>query len=244
MFVSIWSAIRSLVLGAACGIALYLPAPADAGIIVDIDALANATTTDGDMDDPSAVAVAVAVSAGTWRIEPIGPAQGGAHTAWNAWGGAAFGCDARGENCAIGWMHWYRVQPEGAARLRLEDGVLYGSAVAALAAGVGAELTLAAAATVYFFVYDSGPQDNVGGISLRLTEVPAPATLVLLAAALAGLVVARRAAGTRAAAGRLQRRRGVGRQSGGASSKPENWKAGPTVQPTSVQAPRLSAVCQ
>ena len=37
--------------------------------------------------------------------------------------------------------------------------------------------------------------------------------------------------------------RGVGRQPGGASSKPSNRKPGATVQPTSVQAPRLVAVC-
>lgn len=39
-------------------------------------------------------------------------------------------------------------------------------------------------------------------------------------------------------------RRGVGRQSGGAISKPEKSKPGETVQLTSVQAPRLVAVCQ
>ena len=35
-----------------------------------------------------------------------------------------------------------------------------------------------------------------------------------------------------------------GDQPGGASSKPENWKAGATTQETSVQAPRLLAACQ
>lgn len=39
-------------------------------------------------------------------------------------------------------------------------------------------------------------------------------------------------------------RRGVGRQSGGAISKPAKSKPGETVQLTSVQAPRLVAVCQ
>ena len=38
--------------------------------------------------------------------------------------------------------------------------------------------------------------------------------------------------------------RGVGRQSGGAISKPAKSKPGATVQPTSVHAPRLVAVCQ
>lgn len=208
MFDSTSSTIRSLALGAACLIAACLTAPADAGILVDLDARANATTTDGDLDDPSAVAVAIALPAGIWRIEPIGPAQGGAHTAWNAWGGATFGCDAGGENCAIGWMHWYRVQPAGAARLRLEDGILYDTAAAALAEGVGTELTLATAATLYFFIYDTGPQDNIGGVSLRLSEVPAPATVASLAAALAGLAAVRRGVprGPRLSGpGRLQR---------------------------------------
>ena len=43
--------------------------------------------------------------------------------------------------------------------------------------------------------------------------------------------------------GRPRPARGVGRQPGGASSKPSNRKPGATVQPTSVQAPRLVAVC-
>jgi hypothetical protein len=43
---------------------------------------------------------------------------------------------------------------------------------------------------------------------------------------------------------RAPQRRGVGRQSGGAISKPAKSKPGETVQLTSVQAPRLVAVCQ
>src|SRR3546814_9445177 len=38
--------------------------------------------------------------------------------------------------------------------------------------------------------------------------------------------------------------RGPGAQAGGAISKPSKRKAGATVQPQSVQAPRLSAACQ
>lgn len=38
--------------------------------------------------------------------------------------------------------------------------------------------------------------------------------------------------------------RGIGRQSGGAISKPSKRKPGATVQLTRVQAPRLVAVCQ
>ena len=56
------------------------------------------------------------------------------------------------------------------------------------ASGVSrAEFTLAAANDVHVFVFDTGPQDNVGGVSLRLTAVPEPATLLVFGAALVGL---------------------------------------------------------
>jgi hypothetical protein len=206
MFATTCRAVRRLASVPILGIAVLSATPA-AALVVDIDAFANATTTDGDFDDPSAIAVAISLSAGTWRVEPAGPAAGGAYTAWNAWGGAVGGCEAQGRNCGIGWMHWYRIQSPGSARMRLEDGILYAGAASALANGVGAEFTLPAAQTTYFFIFDTGPDDNVGGVSLRLSQVTAPATLALFGAALAGL-----------AAG--QRRRGVGRQSSAASSKP------------------------
>ncbi len=61
---------------------------------------------------------------------------------------------------------------------------------------------------------------------------------------LADLGVSRSGAPLPVEALRPAQRRGVGRQSGGAISKPEKSKPGETVQLTSVQAPRLVAVCQ
>jgi uncharacterized protein YjiS (DUF1127 family) len=61
---------------------------------------------------------------------------------------------------------------------------------------------------------------------------------------LADLAVTRAGKPLPAEALRPIQRRGVGRQSGGAISKPEKSKPGETVQLTSVQAPRLVAVCQ
>lgn len=141
-------------------------------LIVDINAMTNATTTDGDNDDPSAVAVSLTLSAGTYEVVPIGPGQGGAFTAWNAWGGATFGCDANGANCSQGWMHWYRLQSSEFARVRVQDGILYSTPAAALANSLGARFTLTADGVVYFFVFDTGPGDNVGGVSLQVTRVP------------------------------------------------------------------------
>jgi hypothetical protein len=57
---------------------------------------------------------------------------------------------------------------------------------------VGTEFTLTADQSVYFFVFDTGPWDNVGGVSLRLTQVPEPGGLLLLAAGLTGLLAIRR----------------------------------------------------
>jgi hypothetical protein len=151
----------------------------------------NAVTTDGNTDDPSANAVSVALAAGTWKVDPIGPADGGAYTAWNPWNGSVVGCDASG-SCITGWVHWYRIQSAEFDRMRLQDLVIHPTPQAALATGVGTEFTLTADQSVYFFVFDTGPWDNVGGVSLRLTQVPEPGGLLLLAAGLTGLLAIRR----------------------------------------------------
>jgi hypothetical protein len=179
---------------AGLGAVMAMASPADAAVIVNINSVTNAVTTDGNTDDPSAKAVSVPLTAGTWKVSPIGPAEGGLYTAWNPWGGNVFGCDASG-SCINGWVHWYRVQSAEFDRMRLQDLVIHPTPQLALANGVGTEFTLSADQSVYFFVFDTGPQDNVGGVSLRLTQVPEPAGLLLLAAGLTGLLAARRWAG-------------------------------------------------
>ncbi len=193
---------------------LSLAGAASAGVIVNINAVTNATTTDGNNDDPSAVAVTLLLAAGTYDVTPVGPAQGGAYTAWNAWGGATVGCNPSGANCSQGWMHWYRVQSDEFSRMRIQDGILYSTPGAALANSLSTQFTLAAAGPVYFFIFDTAPQGNAGGVSLLVSQVPEPAAVALLLAGLSLLTVARYFP--------LTRRQGSRALSGGAGSRARN----------------------
>ncbi len=87
----------------------------------------------------------------------------------------------------------------------------------------------------------------VASLGRRVESAPAPIADILDdldERLLVDLGVMRSGAPLPAETVRPAQRRGVGRQSGGAISKPEKSKPGETVQLTSVQAPRLVAVCQ
>jgi len=121
--------------------------------------------------------VALQLAAGTWTVDPVGPAEGGVHIAFSAWGANTGAC-VEGPTCdglnGHGYGHYYRVYVDGVLTLDIADvfdGTFHATPEAALAAASPATLVLTSPATVEFYIPTGDPLwDNRGGISLRVSN--------------------------------------------------------------------------
>jgi hypothetical protein len=157
------------------------------------------------------------LAAGTYRIEAIGTADGGAFNAWNAWGTRinchdTDGCDRTGSKKYMGWLNKFSFASPDLADVKVNGVTASTSAgnrydvnskmafpdeLSALAHAWSAMFTINTASTISFMITDSLLKDNVGGISLNvfpdvhpelLSVIPEPPVLALFAlAGLAGL---------------------------------------------------------
>ncbi len=118
------------------------------------------------VDARDSVGVAVTLGAGRYTVRSIGPADGGAFTAWNAWGGSVSGCGG-GCDCSTGWLTAWGV------RLTPLPGISSGTPVVcmtpeqALAADSPVRcFSLEEEQVVEFYVRDNVFVDNHGGYSV------------------------------------------------------------------------------
>ena len=172
--------------------------------MVDIDAMINDTANTVDRN----------LAAGTYRVEVIGTADGGAYNAWNAWGktscGNTAGCDRTGATKYKGWLNKYSfassdlvdvringalASPTAGMRYDVNPYMAFPDELSALAQAWTAMFTLNTASVVSFMITDSFLTDNLGGMSLKVmldvppgatADVPEPSVLSLVA--LAGLL--------------------------------------------------------
>lgn len=175
--------------------------------IVDVDARLNGG------GNP----VTLSLDAGTYKVEPIGTAQGGAFDAWSAWSANAGTLPTPiGTLGAQGWLNSYIALSTDITAVTFadgtpfpivnppdtlpttsffspalggyfaSDGMIYASAGDALANAVTSIFTLGAPGDVNFAFLDT-LADNRGGMSLKVSAVPEPGTLLLIGSGLAGI---------------------------------------------------------
>lgn len=140
--------------------------------IVNLDAVTNTT------GNP----VVESCGAGTYDVVPIGITDGGAYDAWNAWGEVV----DPGAGTGRGWIHSYSFDSDQFPAVNIYSGVRYATPAEALANATSSSFTLNSPGDVLFYISDINYADNVGGVSLRIEEVP-PALPVPGAVLLAGL---------------------------------------------------------
>ncbi|AFY57732.1 PEP-CTERM putative exosortase interaction domain-containing protein [Rivularia sp. PCC 7116] len=140
--------------------------------IVNLDARENTTNN----------AISLNLLAGTYKVNYIGMSDGGNYDAWNAWGeGVTSFCNSHGEGCRKGWINSYRISFEGFSDMFSSPSV-YRNPLQAMQNAVDTSFTLASNTKVNFFIADNYYQDNVGGVSLRLSSqsIPEPTSVISL----------------------------------------------------------------
>ncbi|WP_414621664.1 PEP-CTERM sorting domain-containing protein [Calothrix sp. CCY 0018] len=145
--------------------------------IINLDAKQNST------DNP----ISIMLSAGTYAVDYIGMNDGGAYDGWNAWEGKVERCDRNRENCRRGWKNRYGISFDGMSNL-FTSGKNYATASQAMQNAVNTSFTVASDTTVNFFINDKFYDDNIEGVSLRLSSesisqsVPEPTSMLGLLA--------------------------------------------------------------
>ncbi|MCX5644764.1 MAG: hypothetical protein NTZ17_08765 [Phycisphaerae bacterium] len=117
--------------------------------------------------------VVIPFDAGTYQVDPIGVADGGAYNA------TSFHYSQPNS-----WRHEYVIESSQFPRIYIDTGYCSTASVA-LANAISTSFTLASPDNVSFYIWD-GPNgyeyrgDNTGGISLLVTSpVPAPGAILL-----------------------------------------------------------------
>lgn len=167
-------------------------------VIIDLNARVN------DVAHP----VSLALDPGTYTINPIGTADGGAYNAWNAWGRTSCnntdGCQRTSPTTVIGWLNLYSfgssdlvdvyvngiaATPNSSGIYMVDPFMVYPDPLSALANAWSAMFTLEAASSVDFAIPDRPLYDNQGGMSLDIARstIPEPATIVLMGLGLLGI---------------------------------------------------------
>lgn len=151
---------------------------------------AGATIINIDAFDPES-AVTLDLGRGDYVIQTIGRDDGGLYDAWNAWG-QVLDCDVSGRNCSNGWLTRYVVESDslGSFMNGYDPDItksLYATPEMALANAVTYKFWLPSTESVMFSIHDPFKSDNIGGISLRISQVPEPASFALIALGLFGI---------------------------------------------------------
>lgn len=133
-------------------------------------------------------AVKLDLIAGTYNVTPTSDQ----YTAWNAWG-TTKSCNDSGKSCRKGWINNYSITTP-TETIFSSDHVRYATPELALMNALSTSFTLLTDATVTFFISDKPYTDNLGGISLNVSQVPIPAAAFLFAPALLGFMGLRRKA--------------------------------------------------
>lgn len=123
--------------------------------IVNIDARANHS---------SGTAVIVSMDPGTYTAHIIGTADGGTYDAWSR-NSFNKGCDADGNNCKYGFEHKYAIRAPKLMTVK-RTGRYETPELALQNAPADVTFTLDEATDVKFYVYDTKPSNNRGGVSL------------------------------------------------------------------------------
>ncbi len=135
--------------------------------------------------------VKVFLEAGSYLVEPIGTADGGAFNAWNPWSrtscGNSDGCIRTSPTTVTGWMNVYQVMSSNITAVtiesspgtinpdipgyRVDDGFVYPAAIIAQAKAQSSVFTLSVSGEVGFAIrdLDFALSDNSGGMSLLVT---------------------------------------------------------------------------
>jgi len=115
---------------------------------VNLDALRN------NQSNP----VAVRLCRGSYTVTVFGIADGGQYDAWRAW------THAGGKP----WINEYAYSSPELGTNRVSDGVRYPTESEALANARTTYFTLSRSQSVRFYLHDPSPEDNGGGMSLRV----------------------------------------------------------------------------
>ncbi len=139
---------------------------------------ANAGIINLDSSSNNVARQTISLGPGIYKVEFIGIADGGKYDAWSAWSTTA-GCDSDGLNCGRGFLNTAFFNSSQFAPVRIGGYERYLTAALALKHAKGATFQLNTTANVEFFIKDNHYPDNRGGISLLITDVPEPSTLIL-----------------------------------------------------------------
>ena len=135
------------------------------------------------------------LNAGTYKIELLGILEGGTYDAWSAWANTTCPgvCEQTNPTSFTGWLQNFWIESDditeitGATELFPDnylgtDARVYNTALAANTAFNPIEFFLAADSSVDFEIRDSVFTDNRGGLTLKVSPVPEPSSILSLLA--------------------------------------------------------------